>query len=248
MPTLPKDTQITQITVASATRQGTREANADSAAVHTLYNGTVGAAIVDGIGSSAEIAAYAHLAANVAARIGPRRTSILGLLAAAELNAAPFAEPISPDGVAVLAVAAPDEDETSIAWTGDARAYGYDGNQLHQRTTDMTVADYLRANGYPVVATTRHEDWIRASLGRSTINTVHQAHITDRLILLTSDGVHKQITHERLAELVREHADDPQVLADAVVAEPQADQDGYRDDATVIVILRTPHTDSTIAD
>lgn len=245
---MPMALRDRHITVAVATRQGTREANADAAAVHTLYDGTVGAAIVDGIGSSAEIAAYAHLAAHVAARVGPRRSSILGLLAAADLNAAPFSEPIRPDGVAVLAVAAPGEDETSIAWTGDARAYGYDGDQLHRRTTDMTVADYLRVNGFPVEATIRHEDWIRASLGRSSINTIHQARINDRLILLSSDGVHKQMADERLAELVREHADDPQALADAVVAEPQADEDGYRDDATVIVILHAPQTDSTIAD
>jgi len=57
---------------------------------------------------------------------------------------------------------------------------------------------------------------------------------------VTSDGVHKQITDQRLAEIARDHDDDPRALAEAIVAEPQADDDGYRDDATVVVLLRAP--------
>lgn len=229
--------QNPQILTAAASRQGTRGHNADAAVIHELAGtGIVGAAVVDGIGSNPEVAAYSTLAAQVAARVGARKTAILGILAAAELNAAPAGAWIEPDAVAVLAVVHPDDGSTSIAWTGDARAYGWDGAQLHQRTTDMTVAEYLRANGFPVKATVAHEDWLRASLGRSSINTVHHSIIDDRLILLTSDGVHKQITHERLTEIVRVYAEDPQALAEAIVNEPEPDAEGYRDDATVIVL------------
>lgn len=222
---------------ATASRQGTSGDNADAAAIHHLPEiETTAAAIVDGIGHGEHVVAFARLAAQVAARVGARKTSILGILAAAELNAASGGEPINPDGVAVLAVARPD-GATSIAWTGDARAYGYDGRQLHQRTTDMTVGQYLRVNGFPLEATAAHDDWIRTSLGRSSVNTVHQAVVHDRLIVLTSDGVHKQITDQRLAEIVHEHAEDPEALVAAIVGAPVADADGYRDDATAIAIL-----------
>lgn len=222
---------------ALATRQGTRAHNADAAALATLPDGSLAAAIVDGIGSNAEVAAYSALAAQVAARVGVRKTAILGLLAAAELNAGPGGVRIDPDGVGVLAVARPD-GAVSIAWTGDARAYTWDGTGLHPRTTDMTVGEYLRANGFPLEATTAHDDWIRTSLGRSSIATVHLAVMEDaRLLILTSDGVHKQITGQRLAEIVAAHADaDPQALADAIVAAPETGPDGYRDDATAIVL------------
>jgi protein phosphatase len=225
---------------ALASRQGTRTFNCDAAVIHQVADaGPVAAAVIDGIGSSAEVAAYANLAAQVAARVGARRGAILGVLAAADLNTGPAGTRIEPDGVAALAIAYPD-GATSIAWTGDSRAYGYDGRQLHQLTTDMTVADYLRANGFPVEATIAHEDWIRTSLGRSTINTVHHTGVEHRLILLTSDGVHKQITDEHLTDIVRAHAGHgPAALAEAIVNAPQTDDEGYRDDATAIVLSTT---------
>ncbi|MFD4750971.1 hypothetical protein ACFWOS_36575 [Streptomyces rubiginosohelvolus] len=39
-----------------------------------------------------------------------------------------------------------------------------------------------------------------------------------------------------LTALVRTHTVDPQALADTLVAAAQADAEGYRDDATAIVI------------
>jgi protein phosphatase len=73
--------------MATATRRGVRDFNADSAAVHRVP-GTwvVGAAIVDGIGNNAEVARFAEIAAEVAARVGARKTATLGILAAAELG------------------------------------------------------------------------------------------------------------------------------------------------------------------
>ena len=65
---------------------------------------------------------------------------------------------------------------------------------------------------------------------------MYTAGIKDRLILLTSDGVHDQIPEPEMTALIREHADAPQALAEALVAAAQPDGDGYRDDATVVVI------------
>lgn len=227
------------INSATASRQGVRPFNADAAAIHHM-SGTdvVGAAVVDGIGSSAEIAETSRICAEVAARVGARRTATIGILAAAELVSAPAASAISPDGVAVLAVAEPGQD-TAIAWTGDARAYGWDGTQLRQLTTDQTVGEWLRQNnggGDLDALAAHHDNWIRSSLGRCTVATVHACSTDAPLVLLTSDGVHDQVEHDVLEDLVRMFANEPCTLANAVVGEAAADAGGYRDDATVIVL------------
>ncbi|WP_329032241.1 hypothetical protein OIE71_04675 [Streptomyces sp. NBC_01725] len=230
------------ITTASATRRGTRPHLCDAAAVHHVPDTEiVAAAIVDGIGNSVAVAEFARLAAEVTARVGARRTATIGILAAAELVSAPAAAIVEPDGVAVLAIAERYE-HTAIAWTGDSRAYGWDGQTLTQRTTDMTVGEYLRHNGGggPIeLLAAAHDNWIRSSLGRSSIATVHAAATADPLVILTSDGVHDQLPHAELEALVREHQDDPAALADAIVDAVQPKPSGYRDDATVIVLATT---------
>ncbi|CCB73279.1 MULTISPECIES: protein phosphatase 2C domain-containing protein [Streptomycetaceae] len=232
------------VTTATATRQGSRPCNADAAAVHRVP-GTrlIGAAVVDGIGSNPAVARLAEIAAEVIARVAPRKTPVLGILAAAELVAAPAdRNPIDPDAVAVAAVAEPGR-RTGIAWTGDARAYGWDGTTLTQLTTDQTVGEYLRANsggGGPVeLLAQAHDNWLRASLGRSSISTVHTVGTDARLVLLTSDGVHDHIPHKVLEALVREHAENAQALVEAVVEVAEPDETGYRDDATAVVLVTT---------
>jgi serine/threonine protein phosphatase PrpC len=60
-----------------------------------------------------------------------------------------------------------------------------------------------------------------------------------RLVLLLSDGVSDQVGHARMEALCRVHAADPQALADALAA-AEADDEGYRDDATVIALAAAP--------
>ncbi|MYW04800.1 SpoIIE family protein phosphatase [Streptomyces sp. SID3343] len=225
------------VTAASASRRGTRPHNCDSAAIHHMPGtAVVAAALVDGIGNSDQVAEFAHIAAEVAARVGPRKTATLGILAAAELVAAPAAADIEPDGVAVLALVEPGQD-TAVAWTGDARAYGFDGATLTRRTTDHTVGQYLRINGGVAIELCEaHDNWIRASLGRSSIATVHAAEVPDTMIVLTSDGVHDSVAHDDMQALARAHHHDPQALADALVAAAVENAAGYRDDATAIVV------------
>jgi PPM family protein phosphatase len=227
---------MTEIRIGIASRQGTGRNNADGHAVHRVP-GTqiVGAAIVDGIGHHPDTPGWAAVAAEVAARVGPRRTATIGVLAAAELNAAPAADSIEPDGVCVLAIAEPGQP-TSIAWTGDCRAYGWDGKHLTQRTTDHTVGVYLRQHGFPFDATRPFDDWIRTTLGRCSIATVHACTIDDGLVILASDGI-AQIPHADVAALVETLADSPQTLANALVVAAKDDPDGYRDDTTVIVLV-----------
>ncbi|GAA3283774.1 hypothetical protein GCM10010493_75240 [Streptomyces lavendulae subsp. grasserius] len=59
-----------------------------------------------------------------------------------------------------------------------------------------------------------------------------------RLVLLVSDGVSDQVDLETWTTLCRSHPDDPQALADALVAAVVADCERYRDDCTVIALLR----------
>ncbi|MFJ9430078.1 hypothetical protein ACIRQY_10450 [Streptomyces sp. NPDC101490] len=246
------------VITATASRRGTRPRNADTATVHRLP-GTpmVAAALVDGIGNTPAAVEFSHVAAQTAARVGARKGPLLGILAAAEMAAAPPGVQVD-DGVAVLAVSSEESGITQIAWTGDARIYGWTGTELIQRSTDQTMGTWLRRWGGTAVTLHRDDhpdetvdvetaalvldDLARSALGRCSIATVPLAFITDPLIILTSDGAHAQTTPAELETLVRQHADDPQTLADALVNAARPDADGYRDDATTIVISVTPAT------
>ncbi|MDX3455059.1 hypothetical protein PV396_24480 [Streptomyces sp. ME02-8801-2C] len=225
------------ITTGYATREGTAEDNADAARVYVLADGTVGAAVIDGIGHGPHTSATAPLLAEVAARIGARRGALSGLLTASELIADAGADGQEADAVAVAARAIPGDPVTVVNWTGDARAYGWDGQRLELYSDDHTVGKQLRANGVALEIARAHDNWLRTSLARASVGTVYTAGIRDQLVILTSDGVHDQIEASALEDLVREHETDPQALADALVTAAQEDKDGYRDDATAIVLL-----------
>lgn len=221
-----------------ATREGTAADNADAARVYELANGTVGVAVVDGIGHGPHTSATSPLLAEVAARISARRGPLAGLLTAAELIADKGADGKEADAVAVAARVIPGDDITVINWTGDARAYGWNGQRLELYTDDHTVGAQLRANGVALEIAREHDNWLRTSLARATIGTVYTAGVRDRLVILTTDGVHDQIPADVLTGLVHDYEDDPVALATALVAAAQDDTDGYRDDATTVVIRR----------
>lgn len=233
-------THTTRVTIGQASREGTAEDNADAAKVYALADGTVGAAVIDGIGHGPHTSTTAPLLAEVAARIAARRGPLAGLLTASELIADPGIDGKEADAVAVAARVRPDDDVVVVNWTGDARAYGWDGLRLNLYTDDHTVGQQLRANGVALDIAREHDNWLRTSLARASIGTVYTAGIRDRLVILASDGVHDQVDIGVMEDLVREHASDPQALADALVAAAQEDDDGYRDDATVVVLAR-PH-------
>ncbi|MFJ9893441.1 SpoIIE family protein phosphatase [Streptomyces sp. NPDC091280] len=222
------------ITTGYASREGTAEDNADAARVYRLADGIVGAAVIDGIGHGPVTAATAPLLAEVAARISARRGPLAGLLTASELIADNDGE--EADAVAVAARAIPGDDVIVINWTGDCRAYGWNGERLELYTDDHTVGAQLRTNGVALELAREHDNWLRSTLARATVGTVYTAGIQDRLVILTSDGVHDQINPVDFTALVREHADEPQVLADALVAAALENEHGYRDDATTIVL------------
>ncbi|WP_329390212.1 hypothetical protein [Streptomyces sp. NBC_01716] len=225
------------ITTGIATREGTALDNADAAKVYVLADGTVGAAVVDGVGHGPHTSATAPLLAEVAARLAARRGPLAGILGAAELVADEGADGEEADAVAVAVILRPGGRQARAAWVGDCRAYGWDGTRLELFTTDQTMGQWARIHGdVPIEVAAHHDSWVRVSLSQATVATVGEVGIDDRLLLLTSDGVHDQIEPDVMKNLVREHADRPQALADALVAAAQADEEGYRDDATVVVI------------
>ncbi|MFE2970537.1 SpoIIE family protein phosphatase [Streptomyces sp. NPDC059340] len=87
----------------------------------------------------------------------------------------------------------------------------------------------------------KHDNWSRLGVAQASSATCRQVQIPVEdaaLVLLVSDGVSDQVPPEVFARLCREHAADPQLLADTLVAAAGEDESGYRDDATVVVLLR----------
>ncbi|MFJ5820101.1 hypothetical protein ACIQGT_40380 [Streptomyces sp. NPDC093108] len=230
---------MTHIETGLATREGTALDNADSGRVYVLADGTVGAAVIDGIGHGPHTSATAPLLAETASRISARRDPLGGLLAASELIADRGQHGDEADAVAVAVRVRPNDDIAVVNWTGDSRAYGWDGKRLELYTDDHTVGKQLRANGVSLEIAREHDNWLRTSLARATIGTVYTASIRDQVVILTSDGVHDQMSAEVMKDIVQRHQHDPQSLADALVAAALPDMEGYRDDATAIVISRS---------
>jgi serine/threonine protein phosphatase PrpC len=222
------------ITTAIATRQGTTETNnADCTACFTSEDGLTAAALVDVAGHAPTAPKVAMLLAETAARVGAQRGGRAGLLSAALLVAdAGAGEDPEPSGVAVVATRREDE-RAMISWIGDSHAYGWDGTRLHRYTTPHTLAEQMRTLGIPVGPVA--DDWLVTSLAQATPANVLSVTCEDPLIILTSDGL-DTLGQEGIYGLIRENGDDPQALADALVAAVDADEDGYRDDATVIVL------------
>jgi serine/threonine protein phosphatase PrpC len=224
------------IVTGHATREGTAEDNADAAKVYVLADGTVGAAVVDGIGHGPYTSATAPLLAETAARYTAHRGALSGILGAGLLVADRGLDGNEADAVTVTALVA--NVGIRVAWVGDCRAYGWNGERLTLHTTDQTMGQWVRQYGPPVEIAARYDDWVRVTLHSATVASTREIEVTDPVVILTSDGVHDQITPAALETLVREHAADPQALADALVAAAQPDSSGYRDDATVVVLAR----------
>jgi PPM family protein phosphatase len=108
-------------------------------------------------------------------------------------------------------------------------------------STDQTMGQWLRVHGdVPADIVDHHDAWARLGLAQASAATCRQAEIPQdvRLVLLVSDGISDQVPEEIWRGLCKTHADDAQALADALVAAAEDDDTGYRDDATVIALLR----------
>ncbi|RZU46125.1 stage II sporulation protein E [Streptomyces sp. BK022] len=103
------------------------------------------------------------------------------------------------------------------------------------------MGEFLRVHGdVPAPIVEHHDAWARLGLAQASAATCREAQLPDdvTLVLLCSDGVSDQVDQATWRELCATHADDPQAMADALVAAATADEEGYRDNATVVVLLR----------
>ena len=220
--------------MATATRAGTPELNCDAAAAHHYGTaGTVAAAIVDGKGNSTATATAAWLCAEAAAWLAARYGALSGLLTAGQMLADPGSKFVAVDGVAAVAVVRPGSP-TTVVHVGRARAYTWDGDTLFRMTEDHTHGQQLRNQGHTEAQAAAQDHLQRVTLARSSVGTAPCVLTDDQLVLLTTDGVHDDLGHERMAALVREHQHDPKELAEALVACSSGLDD--RDDATAVVI------------
>lgn len=109
------------------------------------------------------------------------------------------------------------------------------------------MGEYLRQNG-DVDLAPKHDNWVRIALSTATPATVALAEIPHgETVILASDGL-DDISHDELEAFAAEHEGNPQALADSWVAAACADEKGYRDDATVAVLLPIPASDDGQAD
>jgi serine/threonine protein phosphatase PrpC len=261
------------ITVGTASNIGDRTANADAAATVITPLGMC-AAVVDGVGSSSEVCTAARLAADVAAVVGSHKGAQAGIMAAADTM------PDYPDAPnAVAAVVSVIHDQIEIAHVGDAAVFTWDGpGTLRRWTVNQTVGahiDHMRTNPGLTEQDRRAldevvlvmDDYILNGLKFATINTIVWTPLRGplpRVVVLTSDGVHKMLGHLHLNALITQHRDNPQALADAIVANAVRHDDpdeyhkwsqerayghdagplppGSRDNATVAVIRIQPVT------
>ena len=195
--------------------------DAASNRIHSVF------ALADGVGDSAPSAHAAQLSATTAVHADiddPVDAVMLAQVAVRDDDAA---------GDACLVVARhfsdDDGDGYHIAWTGDVRAYSWDGHTLTQLTTDHSVAEYFGSRGLPVqprmahMVTTTVRTAGRIEVGTATVRG-------PVMLLLTSDGVHKHVPHGVMGVIMRDSRDPANSLVDAAIAS------GGTDNATALVV------------
>ncbi|MEU1506414.1 hypothetical protein [Kitasatospora sp. NPDC005748] len=224
---------MTTAAIGIARREGTAGPIADAAATYVSdATGHTAVALVDGMGHDPDIVRLAPMLAETAARVGAGRGALAGLLSAGLLVADP-----GPDAVGVLSVIRKDGSGAEVVWAGDCRAWRWDGEALQQLTTDHNMAAYLGRAAGADVPVTALADFVGVTLGIAVPATVPYVWVAaGGLLVLTSDGVHDQVQRDVIEALVREHEGDSQALADALVAAAEPNPEGYRDDATAVVI------------
>nr|WP_042198381.1 hypothetical protein [Kibdelosporangium sp. MJ126-NF4]CEL23365.1 hypothetical protein [Kibdelosporangium sp. MJ126-NF4]CTQ96899.1 hypothetical protein [Kibdelosporangium sp. MJ126-NF4] len=244
------------VTLASATRIGGRAANADAVRLESNPLG-IGAAVVDGIGTSQAVVDAARRAADTAAVVASHRGAQAGIMAAADTMPD---YPRAPNAVAAVVSIEPG-GRIEIAHAGDTAVWTWSAAAGLQRwTVDQTAGqhvthmlrnpgltpmgrDILNQHGHQVVVAL--DDYVLNGLVYATISTISWTPLRGKaadvdLILLTSDGVHKALLIRQITELAERHSGDAQALADALVddavAIPHSDPDEVADNATAAVI------------
>ncbi|MDQ3787445.1 MAG: serine/threonine protein phosphatase, partial [Actinomycetota bacterium] len=136
------------------------------------------------------------------------------------------------DGDSVLVVAQPYAGGYHIGWVGDVRAYAWDGVDLWQLTSDHTLAQYFRDRGRRVEP--RMEHLVTTSVRTAAPDDYGLTSTGTANLLLTTDGVHKTLTHDAMTTILRTAADPAEALVAAAVAA------GTKDNTTAVMLSRAP--------
>jgi serine/threonine protein phosphatase PrpC len=178
----------------TASRQGGRRFNADAVGASRDGSGHMTFALADGIGDDMWAAEAARIASDVAARTSGLAGPVEAILAAQRAL-----EALNTGADCVLVVAMGEQ----IAWVGDVRAYGWDGTQLVQLTSDQTMAEYFRS--HDAIPTPRMEHVVTNSLRTTQPGQIGLVTARDcTSILLTSDGVHKTVSPHTIEAVLAE--------------------------------------------
>ncbi|MGA5819916.1 SpoIIE family protein phosphatase [Kitasatospora sp. NPDC094028] len=224
------------VTIGAAQRPGTKPPCADGYDVQ-YTDDRVTIAVVDGAGHHPDTVRYVGIAPAVITHVGATLGGLAGLITAGRMA---HAYPKPPHVSAIYARVDPGK-AVGLHWIGDCRAYGWNGEALTCYNTIQTMGTLLRTHGgVPVEISDRYDEWARLGLAQATETTCREAEIPEeiRLVMLCSDGIPDHVEQSSWRELCAEHADAPQALADALVAAAVENGAGYRDDATVVVLLR----------
>ncbi|GAA2798471.1 PP2C family serine/threonine-protein phosphatase [Saccharopolyspora taberi] len=230
------------VTVATATHPGDQPVQADAVAVeHYATAGTVAACVMDGKGTSAETARKMPVCAESAVMLAARYGALNGLATAGSMLTDTGQEFVDVDGVGALAVVRPGAPVV-VVHVGRARGYAVDGDGgLVELTEDATHGQQLRIQGHSEEQARAYDRLQRVTLARSSVGTIPAA-ITDHpVVLLTTDGVHAVLGHDRMAALVQQHRHGgPAELAEQLLtAALENGRPGQRDNASVAVIAVT---------
>jgi serine/threonine protein phosphatase PrpC len=208
----------------SASTQGPRSVNADAVSAFARAGQDIVFALADGVGDEAAAARAARVAASVAARTPAWQGPVAAVLAAQHA----VRELGSGDCVLVVATAFSDGLGFRIAWVGDARAYSWTADTLCQVTTDHTLAQYFRDRGQP--AAPRLEHVVTTSVRTTRPEEIGTAETHSGGLVLTSDGVHKALTAEKIREVLAQPLNTASALVEAAIAA------GGSDNATTILV------------
>ncbi|MCP2262567.1 Serine/threonine protein phosphatase PrpC [Streptoalloteichus tenebrarius] len=214
-----------------------RPLNADAYA-HHVHNGRLAVAVVDGTGSTPEVVEFAQLAAATAVRVAARRTPVWGVMAASDLNSDADGDGDGdgdPDGAIAVARAIPGHQRWWTAWAGDCAIYRVITDGAVQRVTHpLTHGTLLRTQGASEEEARRYDHALTHTIGRGPIDGVWALRIVSPLLVLASDGL--VLPESTMAEILTEHANDPETCAHELL---KAGRSG--DDTTVVV---APHPDT----
>ena len=218
--------------IATDTDQGPRPSQQDAFS-YLLGPASGGwrAALADGFGEHPDTAAAAQLAADTAAEA-------LGEAVDAVFAATLAISRTRPGADCVMAHARQDapDDPIDIAWVGDCRVWTWSPSAgLRQHTRDHTFGQELRDLWVPEELAQVGDHAVTTSVATAVLDDIGTATAPAAdLTLFTCDGIHDYVDERLLAELVTDHAHDPDTLVHVLV--DAAREAESTDNATALVI------------